>query len=158
MVQSSSKQIARDHLDDRLDDLRGVVGQRPHAGWIRATRDALGMSGTELARRMGIAPQTLAQIEKNETSGSIRLETLERAARALNADLVYAVVPRIPLQQMVESQARDKARSQIGPIAHHSRLEDQALPDELDERQVEELAAKLMDKRRLWTTDDADGG
>jgi predicted DNA-binding mobile mystery protein A len=116
------------------------------------------MSGTELARRMGITPQSLAQIEKNEVSGSIRLETLERAARALNAELVYAVVPRVPLQDMVESRARQKAVDHIRPIAHHSRLEDQAPTDKATEVQIEDLAAEFIDKRGLWNTDHADRG
>jgi predicted DNA-binding mobile mystery protein A len=83
---------------------------RPARGWIRTVRDALSMSGFQLARRMGIEQPTVARFERNERDGTITLSTLERAASALGCDVVYAFVPRAPLVDMVEKQARRAAR------------------------------------------------
>ena len=74
-------------------------------------------------------------------------------ADALDCDLVYALVPRKSLDEMVKLQAHTKAEDHIGPIAHHSRLEDQALSPAASRNEVDELAASLIDKRGLWSGD-----
>lgn len=145
--------VARRHLDRRLAPLRGVEVARPPRGWIRALRDALGMSSTELAARMGLSQSRVAPIEQAEVSGSIRLDTLERAARALDCRLVYALVPNNPLEDTVRAQARRKATRHLAEVAHNMRLEDQAVTDTDLAEQIEELASRLVDRRGLWTED-----
>ena len=114
---------ARSRLDDRLDAARSVAEQpRPHGGWIRAIRQALGMSGREFADRLGVTQQTIPDIERSEQRDTIKLETLRRAAAALDCDLAYVLVPRRGLDELVTQQARRKAVEHLGPIAHHSRL------------------------------------
>jgi predicted DNA-binding mobile mystery protein A len=153
MGMTRDNNLARQRLDERFDRMRGAIGPRPHAGWIRAIRDALGMSGPELARRMEVSPQSLYEIERNEVSGSIRFETLTRAASALDCDLEYVLVPRRGLQDSVERRAREKATHRIEPIAHHSRLEAQSLTGQAAEAQLDDLAASLIDRRGLWSED-----
>jgi predicted DNA-binding mobile mystery protein A len=146
--------LARQRLDERFDALRPLMGRpRPHTGWIRAIRQALGMSGSELADRLGVTPQSVSDMERNEASGSIRLATLERAADALGCELEYVLVPRKNLESMVEEQARRKARHHMARIAHHGSLENQALPGEMVEAEIEELAPGFIDKRGLWSKD-----
>jgi predicted DNA-binding mobile mystery protein A len=65
----------------------------PAEGYIRWMREGLGHSREEVATRMEIAPQSLAGIEDNEAEGTIKLDTLRRAALALNCTVVYALVP-----------------------------------------------------------------
>ncbi len=146
--------LARQRLDERFDEIRPLIGRpRPHTGWIRAIRQALGMSGPELADRLGVTAQSVSEMERNEVTGAIKLETLERAADALGCDLEYVLVPRRSLRDMVETQARRKARQHVRRIAHHGSLEGQALPAETVEAQIEELAPRFIDKRGLWSKD-----
>lgn len=65
----------------------------PAEGYIRWMREGLGHSREEVAARMGVAPQSLAGIENAEAEGTIKLDTLRRAARALDCTVVYALVP-----------------------------------------------------------------
>ena len=51
----SQREIARHRLDERLARVPELA--RPNKGWIRALRDALGMSSADLARRMGVSQQ-----------------------------------------------------------------------------------------------------
>ena len=142
----------RRQLDRRLVALRDLAAlPTPHRGWIRAIRDALGMSGRELAARVGVRQQTIHHIELSEQRRTIRLNTLARTADALGCDLVYAIVPRTSLEESVRSRARRKAVDHLGPIAHHSRLEDQAISDEETEAMLDDLAQRLIDRRGLWT-------
>ena len=142
----------RRQLDRRTIPLRGLAAWlTPHRGWIRAIRDALGMSGSELAMRLGVRQQTVHDLEVSEQRRTIRLDTLARAADAMDCDLVYALVPRTSLEESVRSRARRKVADYLGPIAHHSRLEDQAISDEETEALLDDLAERFIDRRGLWS-------
>lgn len=147
-----NSELARNRLDDRLRNIPSPGDlARPHKGWIRAIRDALGMSASELAYRMGVRQQTISDIERSEQLDSIQLKTLERAARAMDCQLVYAFVPNTSLDEAVRTQARRKAAQHLTAVAHHSRLEDQAVSDEDLADQIDEVAARLANRRGLWT-------
>lgn len=146
---------ARRRLDERFSRLRPLADKpRPHKGWIRAIRDALGMSSTELAARIGVSQQRVSQIEHSEVLETITLETLRRAANALNCDLVYVLEPRTSLEEAVSVQAHKKAARHLAPLAHHSRLEDQALSDDDEAAQLEEFASQFIDRKGLWSETD----
>jgi predicted DNA-binding mobile mystery protein A len=70
----------------------------------------------------------------------------------MDCDLVYALVPRRPLRDIVERQAEDVARRKLASVAHSMQLEDQGVSGTAMERQVQELARNLIEKRRreLW--------
>jgi predicted DNA-binding mobile mystery protein A len=102
---------------------------RPRLGWLKAIRQALGVSSTELARRLGTSRQRPLQIEMAEAEDRITLKSLRAAANALDCDLVYALVPRISLQELQEQRLRDQATERVLSIEHSMALEDQAVGD-----------------------------
>ncbi len=109
------------------------------------------MSSRELADRMRVSQQTIPDLERSEQRVKIKLETLQRAADALDCDLVYFLRPRRSLDEMVRLQARRKAAQHLGPVAHHSRLEDQTVTAADADAQLDDLAAEFIDRRGLWT-------
>lgn len=144
----SPRHSARRRLDQRLVGLD--LGQRPPRGWIRAIREALGMTTGELGQRMGLTQSRVSQLERSEELGSIRLDTLERAARALNCQLRYVFVPNEPLEDMVQRQARLRAQAEVDVVTHTMALEDQVPEPGVIDSQVEELAERFVDGRHLW--------
>ena len=151
-VMVRTRAAARRALDTRFERLRPLLSEpRPHRGWVRAIRDALGMSGAELAARMGVAQSTVVDIERSELHDTIKLETLHRAADALGCEVAYFLVPRVTLEASVRTQARRKAGRHLGRVAHHSRLEDQELPDDAAASQLDRFADQLVDRRSLWS-------
>jgi predicted DNA-binding mobile mystery protein A len=123
----------------------------PRGGWVRAIRTALGMSERAFARRLQLSYGAVQEIERNERRGKVTLETLRRAAESLDADLVYAIVPRRPIRQTIASRAREIASERIAPISHSMAMEDQALSAAQTARQIDELAKQLEGNRReLW--------
>ncbi len=125
---------------------------RPRLGWIRAVRDALGMTTRQLAFRMGVAQATAVQFEQSEANGTIQLATLRRAADALDCDLVYALVPRAgTLEQAVLTHAHRRAMSMVQAVDRSMELEDQAVtdPDEVLQA-IDRVAKQLAASRRLW--------
>jgi len=98
-----------------------------------------------------VKQQSVDELEKSERAGTITLASLRRAAAALNADLVYAIVPRKRLRETIAARARELAQERIALIAHSMRLEAQGLSDKELAEQVEELARDLERRPRgLW--------
>ena len=152
-MRAQDRASARKQLDKRLNKLRNSDAlSRPPRGWIKAIRDALGMTTTQFGKRLGVSQSTALGFEKSEVSKGITLETLERAARALDCRLVYALVPSKPLELLVEDQARELAKKRLRATSHSMALEDQRV-DEADERDhLERLVQKLLNQpgSALW--------
>src|SRR5712691_2747201 len=94
------------HLDKRFAALRPLAKiSRPAKGWLRAVRDALGMTTAQFGRRLGVSQPRIVELEQSEVSGTVTLNTLQRAAEALGCRLVYALVPDRPLAETVRERA-----------------------------------------------------
>lgn len=148
-----TRALARKHLDRRLSALRlSDIAKRPPHGWLRAVRDALGMSARQAAARMGVAQPTYTRFERSEIEDTITLATLRRAAEALNCTLVYALVSNKPLEETLRDRARKVADAQLGHVHHTMRLEDQAMGSDDLALERERLAEELLrnEPRRLW--------
>ena len=134
-------------LDRTLEPFQAVRSvPRPPKGWIRAIREAMGVSSAELGRLLGASRQLPTQFERAEASDSITLKSLRNVARALDCDLVYALVPRTgTVAKSVENRARLQARKHVLGVEHSMALEDQAA-GRVDEA-VEEETRRLVGKR-----------
>lgn len=151
-MRARNRVVARRHLDKRLNSGMNHDFVRPPRGWVKAIREALGMTTAQLARRIGVVQSRAVAIEKAEVAGSMTLDSLARAARALDCDLVYALVPRKPLQEMVEERATALAMQSVKATRHTMALEDQSV-DEDDERElVKKLAKQFAEEAgsSLW--------
>jgi predicted DNA-binding mobile mystery protein A len=129
-----------------------LIRQTPREGWVRSIRKSLGMSMRAYATRIGFKePSSVKDLERNERAGTITLQTLKRAAEAMDADFVYAIVPRKSLRETVAARARQVAEQRIAPIAKSMALEEQGLSKSQIQRQIDELAHELeMRPDRLW--------
>ena len=152
-MRAQERVLARKNIDKRLFELRNSQSLiRPPRGWIKAIREALGMTSKQLAKRIGVSQPRASEIEKNEVAGSLTLDTLQRAANALDCQLVYALIPRKPLQDLVEERAEKIARIRLKATSHSMALEDQSV-DAADARsQLHALIKKLAESEgpALW--------
>jgi len=148
---------ARAALDSRFVALRearlGMLTARPREGWVKAIREALGMSAADLAIRMGVVESTVQRLEAGEKAETTQLDTLRKAAAALDCDLVYVLVPRKALTDQVDEQARHKARAFVSRVTHTMALEDQKAPDHVTVALLEQQAATWRDRPGLWHAD-----
>ena len=73
-----------------------------------------------------------------------------RSRSPLGCDLVYLLVPRRPLTEVVRDRARELAHRQVAAVEQTMRLEDQAtgMASELEEQ----LAEQLLERGGLWST------
>lgn len=144
--------LARKSLDRRFAPLREADFAMPPRGWLRAIREALGMTVRQLASRMGAAPSRITALEKAEVTGATTLKSLRAAAEAMDCTLVYALVPTSSLEDMVRERARLRAEEELRRVHHTMTLENQALTrdDLADERQrlIDNMLAGSL--RGLW--------
>jgi predicted DNA-binding mobile mystery protein A len=151
--QKTPEALARKHLDRVFGDVRiDAIRQRPPKGWIRAIRDALGLTARQLASRMGRTHSVLVRLERSEVADAITLGSLRAAAEAMDCTLVYAIVPNRSLTETARARATSIADAQLSRMHHTMRLEDQALTrDDLVEertRLIEGILAR--GGSRLW--------
>ena len=147
------QQLRLDQVDQTLQPYRGVRGTLvPSGGWLRAVREALGLTVRQQAARVGISVATLHKSEQSEADERISLAQLRKLAEGLDCELVYGLVPRKPLTEMVEEQATRIARSEILGVAHSMGLEDQRPSEGYLRRQIEQRRNELLSGKRskLW--------
>ncbi len=110
------------------------------------------MTTAQLATRIGVSQPRVAQLERAETEDSITLRTLREVAEGLGCTLVYALVPKEPLGEMVKARARHIADQQLARTDHTMRLENQALERSDLKAEHERLVDELVrgNPRRLW--------
>lgn len=140
---------AREALDRRLIPLGPPLRYAPpRLGWIRAVRDALGMSAADLAARMGVSGASVRSLEDKEMSGGIRLSSLRRAAEAMDCTLVYAFIPTTRLEETVQRQARRVLDQQMGRVRQTMALEEQEA--EMLPSSLEAQLKAVIDSGQLW--------
>jgi predicted DNA-binding mobile mystery protein A len=118
--------LQRKQLDAKLSAGHWLLqNEQPRDGWIRTIRSALGMTAVQLAKRLGMSPQAVFDLERREATERITVATLKTAAHALNCEVFVAFIPKTSLEQTVLDQAKAKAGHERDRVVHTMRLEAQ---------------------------------
>jgi predicted DNA-binding mobile mystery protein A len=113
---SRTRRLEVSRLDEYFQTLKGESGPRrqaPPRGWVRTMRDALGMSAVQLANRLGVSRAAVYQLEGRESSRSVSLKQLDKAADAMECDVFYTLVPRSTVEQTIRAQAKKNAETKL---------------------------------------------
>lgn len=141
-------------LDETLAQYRQLAQVViPKRGWVYAIREALGMSSRQLAMRVGLrASQSIEDMQDDEVSQTIKLQTLRKLAEALECELVYALVPRESLDAIRRRRARVVAGRLVKRVSHTMKLEDQAVSRQSEENELNRQVENLIsgNPRKLW--------
>ena len=139
-----------EQLQAALQPYQGLLTkQAPPRGWLKEIREALGRTERQQAARLGVAGSTLHKSEQSEAEERITLGQLRKLADGLDCALVYALVPRKPLTEVVQNRATQLAREEVYGVAHTMSLEDQRPTDERIQKQVARRAEELL--RGKWS-------
>jgi predicted DNA-binding mobile mystery protein A len=155
-MRPEDRSTARRQLDKRLSSMQNMeLFVRPPRGWLKAIREALGMTTAQLGRRLGVVQSRVVAIEQAEAKGTITLNSLEKAAQALDCRLVYALMPRQPLEDIVEQRASLLAKSRLKSTGHTMTLEAQGVDATDESEQLKRLIRQLVEKSgsKLWEED-----
>ena len=125
----------------------------PPTGWIKAIRNAIGMSMLQLGKKLSITKQSVQDIERREKDGSITIKALREAARALDMQLVYGFVPNDgSLEALIDRKAKELATQIVQRTSNSMKLEDQENSKQRIEKAIEERATIIKNEmpKTLW--------
>lgn len=150
----SIKNIVIAQYQKRVNNAASVAGNlaMPKEGWIRTVRKALGMSGAQLARRLGVTRAAISNTEKAELVGGVTLKNMQQMAEGLGCRFVYAIVPEKQLEDILDAQARKKALDIVNRTNKHMALESQSLSSEQIEYEIKRLQQDYLKEHftDLW--------
>ena len=120
-------------LDARIPALRQAQASamKPARGWLRAVRSVLGISQEQVAKKIAMPRQSYADFEAAEQRGAISLNSLQRAAEAMDCELIYFLVPRETVARTYGelAQVHDPMFRHLQASEHSMALENQAVGD-----------------------------
>jgi len=152
-MKADQRKLMREQVDrslKRFTPLRSTPP--PPKGWIRAIRDALGMTGVQLAKRLKLNKTRVYRIERDEVQGNVTIKTMRRVAEALDCVFVYGFVPNSSLDSTVELKAKKAAQDKLARLSQTMNLEGQELSDrekrEVLKTEIEQFISKNL--KSLW--------
>ncbi len=128
-----ARNIIRNALDQQtsvMHDARTAI-RRPVRGWLQGVREAIGLRQTAVAKGIGVTRQSYAQLEQAEANRSISLKSLDRAAEAMDCEVVYFLVPKETAGRTFAdlAQIHDPMSKHLQKTEHSMSLEGQAVGD-----------------------------
>lgn len=145
------QKLIRLQLNKQFDEIKGVLKfDRPLLGWIRTLRNALGMTAVQLAKRMKVSQARVSSIESAEIEGSLTLNTMNEAAKALNCKFVYFLIPENNLDDIIKAQAIKVAIENNKNVSHSMGLENQSVEQEREFIEAEADALIFEESNKIW--------
>jgi transcriptional regulator with XRE-family HTH domain len=126
---------------------------------IKTTRRAAGISVNELAKRLGVTPSAVSQLERSEAEGTIKLNSLREALGAMGANLrltagadsrLSRYAPYRVAESMAESLLADRDPTYPLRLLTHAVKELADNVDHFDRVEIELAPTPLPDKK--WDT------
>ena len=126
--------IPIDKLSERLKDIR----------------DVLGMTQTQLAKRLKIRQSVISRIEKS--AESCGLKTVEKIANALGCQLMFSIVSDVNLKEQIKKRAEVVAKNILSRTYSNMAMEEQNPGQKAYSEQLEEIINELSanPSSELW--------
>ena len=135
-------------LDKKTSDLKSAKNIVPQSsGWIKTVREAIGMTVSQLAARLGVTQPRITKMESNEDN--LKLSTMKKAAEAMNCEFVYYFKPKTTFQNLVDEQAQKKAAEVLKTVNVNMALENQEIAED---EVVKDFASDLINTKikQIW--------
>ena len=135
-------------LDKKTFDLKSAknIVSQPSA-WIKTVREAIGMTVSQLAARLGVTQPRITKMESNEDN--LKLSTMKKVAEAMNCEFVYYFKPRTTFQNLVDEQAQKKAAEVLKTVNVNMALENQEIAED---EAVKDFVSDLINTKikQIW--------
>jgi len=119
---------------------------------IKVIRQALGMTQSQLAKRLGYSSNNpVAELENKEIKNPT-LETLVKYAETLECHLLLRLVPKKEIKNILTDAADKKAKEIVNLSVGSSALEMQKPNKETIQEEIERVKKDLLEKKRkmIW--------
>ena len=136
------KRLQVDQLSQKMLEFNKVRSVKvSDKGWVHTVRKTLGMSLEQLGKKLSLTKGSVGAIEKREADGSITLNSLREAAKALDMELVYGFVP---IDGTLENHIERKAERLASKIVHRT---SQSMKLEDQENSVQRLVKSIHERK-----------
>jgi len=149
------RKLMREQMDNRLKPMKDLVGiDVARFGWVKAIREALGMSAKELGKLVGLDQSRISRLENAEKTGNLKLSSLHKIAKGLKMRFVYGFVPENSLEEMVQAQARAIAIARMKRLHNTMSLEKQELSADEQQKALRDMIEKILveQPRDFWSS------
>jgi predicted DNA-binding mobile mystery protein A len=147
------KDLERDQLIRKLNWLSANedILTSPRKGWVRAIRKVMGLTTTELARKVGVSQPRIMVLENAEINGTTTIKAMRAVAEAMNCRFEYSFIPQKPIDEFLKERAYEVAESRVEYVSSQMELEKQGLSEKEKKAQVEQLVEELLkNPKKLW--------
>lgn len=148
------KKLQIDQLSQKMQAFEKVRRVKvSEKGWVHTVRKTLGMSLEQLGKKLSLTRASVGAIERREADGSITLNSLREAAKALDMELIYGFVP---IDGTLENHIDRKAGRLASKIVHRTsqsmQLEDQGNSNNRIETAIKERKEEILREmpKALW--------
>ena len=142
---------SRSHLDERFRELGPATRYTPPVrGWIKAVREALGMTTAQLAKRLGDKAALLSSPRTVGGKGHHRAGDLAARGRGTRLHLIYRACAQETAGSDASATARARSRAAAeAPVEHSMLLEDQKVKEKDAEARLDEIVRET-NPRLFW--------
>ncbi len=145
----------RRQIDKNLEKLNitNEIKHPPKKGWIKIIREALGMTASQLSRRLKISPAAINKAEKNEKLGNISINTMKKFAEKLECEFVYFLIPKEgSILKTVEKKTLEYSIKINDQASHTMSLEEQSISHSERKMQLMEIYQELLtsNSNKIW--------
>ncbi len=143
-----------EQLDKKLITFSSIDAfDMPSGGWINTIRSAIKMTLEQFGNRIGTTRAGAKLLEQREAEGSITINSLRKAANALDMDFVYGFKPRKgTLLKMIDEMSQKKAAEIVMRTSKTMELEDQKVNKERLNQAINDKAQEMKSNipKYLW--------
>lgn len=137
-------------IDRKISSYRSLIeAEPPQEGWIKAIREALGITLDQVAKKLGVQKSTINFHERSEQKHTITLHTLEQIAGVLGCRLVYALIPERDLEDVLKQRMKDYVNSELDALSHSMLLEEQKTNSDHIKIEKQVLLDQLMRQKNI---------
>ena len=153
-MDTTKQKLLIEHADKKLDVFKCLDSFIiPNKGWIYILRKALNMSSRQLGKKLEITAQSAQELELREENGTITINSLKEAGRALNMKLVYGFIPNEEsIEKMIEKRAFELASEIVNRTSNSMSLENQENSNERIRKAISIKTEEFKNKipKKLW--------
>lgn len=132
---------------EQLSDLKKL--EKPPEGWIKAICQALWITSSQFAKKLGITQPRVIEMQKNEMN--LKLSTMQKIADAFGFEFIYAFVPKTSIKAIRYNQAEKKAKIILEIMNRDMSLQQRRV---LNKALLKEITEDfLYSKQRIWDED-----
>lgn len=141
--------VKRKQISEAINERRPIHAEKI-GNWIRDIREVLGMTQTQMARKVKISQPLLSRIEENAKKCAVK--TLVKIVRGLGCEFMGVITSEDGLENIIKHRAEEKAKEMLKRTFANMSMEKQSPDNNAYKFQLNKLIEELSNtpNPNLW--------